>query len=107
MKHARNTVTKQIFARGNNIQCFTHEVFRCSSTMACSTNVEKLSSNSDFDSFLSQLIDKDFNDILSDHQLPVSNLAAPNRSNKTQLHLRFAKQTVKSNLLNQVEFLKI
>ena len=92
MKCARNTVTKQIFARDNSIHCFTHQVFHCSLTMACSTNAEEFSSNSDFDSFLSQLIDKDFYNILSDYQLdlPVSTLAAPNRSNETQLHPRFA-----------------
>ena len=60
--------------------------------MAWSTNAEELSSNPDFDSFLSQLMDKDFNDILSDHQLSVSTLAVPNQSNETQLHPRFAKQ---------------
>ena len=75
-------------------------MFRCSLTMACSTNAEEFSSNSDFDSFLSQLIDKDFNDILSDYQLdlPVSTLAAPNRSNETQLHPRFAEPKTDSEV---------
>ena len=97
MKCTRNTVTKQIFARSNSIHCLTHQVFRCSLTMACSTNVAELS-NSNFDSFLSQLIDKDFNDILSDHQLPVSTLAAPNQSKETQLHPTFAEPKTDSDV---------
>ena len=84
MKLARNTVTKQFFAHGNSMHCFTHQVCCYSSNMACSMNAEELSSNSDFDSFLSQLIDKDFDNILSDNQLPVSTLAMPiDRSNET------------------------
>ena len=49
-------------------------------------------------SIVSQLIDKDFNNILSDHQLPVSTLAAPNRLNETQLHPTFADQKTDSEV---------
>ena len=42
-------------------------------------------------------LNRDFDNILSDHQLLVSNQAAPNRSNGTQLHSSFAEPKTESD----------